>query len=272
MDRQEAANSFSLSIANLGVLVHYSPSIPGAALWERYRDFPLHDKVHLCLEITLSGEERSSPLLDTGMSFQHGRLYFTAAGYEGFLSEQEGKGRLRLSSRYAVQEVDYCLRVAFALLAYQAGGIMLHAAGIQREGQAYLFFGHSGAGKTTVSSLSTRGSVLNDDLVMLLPDGDGWRVFGTPFWNPSQVKPTAQSGPLAAVYHLEQSKETFIAPMDAREALAELVANTPILPADPNRSLDLLQRLSRLIGTSPVSRLHFQRNGSFWDAILSQRR
>ena len=71
--------------------------------------------------------------------------------------------------RAAFEEVEYFLRVIYALLVFQAGGLLFHAAGIVRDGQCYLFFGHSGSGKTTVARLSSTDLVLNDDLVVLIP-------------------------------------------------------------------------------------------------------
>jgi len=144
---------------------------------------------------------------------------------------------------------------------------MLHAAGIMRDKKTYLFFGHSGSGKTTISRLSTNKLVLNDDLVILMPENNGWQVYGTPFWNPTQVKPAAQNAPLVGLYKLVQDKSVFLKSIPASEALAELISNVPIIPADPGRTLKLIARLSEIMNSAPVQKLHFLPEPSFWDII-----
>jgi len=265
------SESFSLAIANLGIAVRCTPSTSAAIidLQERYQDFPLDGNVRLSLEVILSGNERSSALLDTGMYFQDGMLHFDAPGYKGTIVVEEGSGQLMLSSSNPAGDIDYFIRSAYALLAYQAGGLMLHAAGIVRKGLAYLFFGHSGAGKTTVCRLTSEGTVLNDDLVILLPEGEGWRVFGTPFWNPTQAEPTQDSAPLKALFWLVQAEQVRIESMDNGNAIAELAGNVPVIPADPGRTAALLVRLDRISQTAAVQKLHFRKDDSFWDVIRS---
>jgi len=257
----------SLSIAGLGVRLNCQDEGVVADLQHRYREFPLTGEPDLRIEVRLTGRERPSPNLDTGTVFKDGILHFTAPGYEGQIRESEGVGRLSISSAYPVEEIDYGLRVAYALLAFQAGGLMLHAAGIVREGKAYLFFGHSGSGKTTVSRLSVDDIVLNDDLVLLMSEGDGWQVYGTPFWNPSQVKPSNRHAPLAGLYRLVQAPEVCLREIEKSEAVAELISNVPVVSADLWRGPETLSRLRQLAGAFPVCKLYFLPDDSFWDVI-----
>src|SRR5262245_18599502 len=62
------------------------------------------------------------------------------------------------------------LRVALACWLPLEGGLVLHAAGIEREGAGIAFHGASGAGKTTLAACSP-WPVLSDELVALVPDG-----------------------------------------------------------------------------------------------------
>jgi hypothetical protein len=258
--------SFSLSLAGLGVVIHCDHPTLVKSLQSRYQDFPLKNQPQLSLEITCLGQERTSASLETGTVLKDDGVYFTTPGYRGFISTELGTGKLTLSSINPEEEIDYFIRVAYALLAFQVGGVMLHAAGIVRDGLAYLFFGHSGSGKTTIARLSP-GIVLNDDLVILLPEGNVWRAFGSPFWNHSQVKPAALSAPVTALFWLEQSKRVQLEPLSDSQAIAEMVANVPVIPADSLRSATLLERLYRITQTTPVKKLSFLPDASFWNVI-----
>ena len=263
-------NFFSLSIARLGIILHCENPTLVDSLRHRYQDFPLHHQPHLSIEIILTGQERTSTLMDTGMTIEKEGIYFTASGYQGHLSPETGTGQLTLSSLYPVEDIDYFIRVVYSLLAFQAGGVMLHAAGIIRDGLTHLFMGPSGAGKTTVARLSPQYTVLNDDLVILLPENNAWRVYGTPFWNLTQVKPSARSASLGGLYRLEQANIVHLEPLTNSKAVAELVANTPVLSQDPTRTTVLLERLNRIAQSTPLKKLYFQPDPSFWKLIINQ--
>jgi hypothetical protein len=266
--RGSSENTIGLSTAGLGVIVHCDDPGVAMALKRSYQDFPLDQTPDLTLDVTLSGRERVSPLMDTGTEFRDGMLHFNAPGYKGRIQVPGDTGKLRLSSAYPVEDIDYALRVAYALLAFQAGGVMLHAAGIDRDGVAFLFTGgHSGSGKTTVARLSARAIVLNDDLVILLPERSGWQVHGTPFWNPTQFEPRARSAPLGGNFRLVQADHVEIESMSSGLAIAELVANVPVIPQDPVRSAVLLRRLGDINRAVPLKKLHFTLDDSFWDLI-----
>ncbi len=201
------------------------------------------------------------------MAFRDRVLYFNDDDFRGYIDEQNGHGQLEVKSSHPEDSLDYYLRAIYALLAFRVEGLLFHAAGIVRNGRAYLFYGHSGSGKTTVARLSPNSLVLNDDLVILLPFSGGWRVHATPFWNPTQVRPTRQSAPLAGMYRLVQSKEVFLRKMSTAQSLAELVSNVPIIPEDRSRNADLLRRGIQLLESTPAFQLHFLPDNSFWSVI-----
>jgi hypothetical protein len=258
---------FSLSIAGLGVEVNCSHKALAEVLAKRYAAFPANGEIHLHADVQWNGKERESALLDTGTRFQGCILKFEAPGYQGWIDEHEGQARLNISSNQPVEEIDYFLRVVYALLAFKSGGLLFHSAGIVHQGMAYLFFGHSGSGKTTVSQLSSNDVVLNDDLLLLLKKGEGWYAFGTPFWNPTQTSPTATSAPIKKMLRLVQDTEVSLNPLPAGKAIAELISNVPVLPLDPDRSASLLLQLQQIRKVIPVYELHFLPDASFWSLI-----
>jgi hypothetical protein len=203
-----------------------------------------------------------------GVHFYHNTRCFTSAGCDGTIDIESGAAWLHLSPRQPVADVDYCLRVVYALLAFRSGGLLFHAAGVVRDGQAFLFFGHSGSGKTTIARHSPDGSILNDDLVLLMPDVGGWLVYATPFWNPSQVGPSGpRSAPLTMLLRLVQAKQVVLEEMSQGQALAELVSCVPIVATDTPHSQDLLARSLHILQRVPVYRLHFLPDATFWQAV-----
>ncbi len=221
--------------------------------------------IHAVVEVV----KRSGGLDDLSryISFGDGLLRVGGPDAEGFIDGASGRAELCFSSQHAFEITDYFLRVALAVAAFRAGGLMLHAAGIVHKGKAHLFFGHSGSGKTTVARLSDGGKVLNDDLVVLMPADGAWQAHATPFWNPSQVRPSAGQARLVSFYRLVQDKRVFIQQMQTSQAVAELISNVPVLSADPNCSLDLLDRVQALAQNYPVVHLHFLPDSTFWQVI-----
>jgi hypothetical protein len=109
--------------------------------------------------------------------------------------------------------------------------------------------------------------VLNDDLVVLLPDENLWRMYSTPFWNPTQVVPKQLGAVLTAIYYLIQDESVYAEPMKQGQALAELIANIPIISGNPDHSIGLIERGKEVFRRVPAYRLHFLPDDSFWRVI-----
>lgn len=269
----------AFGVADFNLEIHCNQVRLTEILRKRYADFPAGVGAAFRAEIEWVGKVRSSSLLDTQTRFQDGILRFCAPGYEGWIDPRTQQGNLQLSSAYPVEDIDYFLRVALALMVHQAGGILLHTAGIVRDGQAQLFFGHSGAGKSTVCQVSMDTpaddsaapadgyTVLNDDLILARPEQGTWWAYGTPFWNPTQVRPTNQKAPIAGMYLLVQDTRVYTQPLSAGKATAALIANVPVIPQDPLRSVQLLAQLAQFQQQIPIHELHFLPDNSFWHVI-----
>lgn len=229
----------------------------------RYENFLVDTTPAWHIEIIYSHQEHDESITN-GINFIDDRLWVNEAGGWGWVSASQKQGALNLGLHASEGTVDNFLRAAFALLAYEAGGFMLHAAGIIRDNLAICFFGRSGSGKTTVSRLSPPGSVLNDDLLILLPNNEAWVVYGTPFTNPTQVQPSNRSVQLGGLYRLIQDTSVYLEPIYSSQALAELFSCLPIIPTDPMRSMVLLTRLQNVLAKYPVYGMHFKQDSSFW--------
>jgi hypothetical protein len=122
----------------------------------------------------------------------------------------------------ALYPIDVCLKVAYGALYPEHHGFLMHAAGVAREGKAYVFFGPRGSGKSTIGRLLGH-TLLADELVAIRRSGGGYVVSGTPFWGGMDV-----TAPLGGIFGLKQAASTSIVPLNrleiARRALREVQA------------------------------------------------
>jgi hypothetical protein len=246
------------------------------ALQEKYPAFmdKSGDSPSLSVHVVLEpGAARKPGDADPLMHFEDSRLVFAAPGFRGSLDEAAREANLWISSDRPAADVDLFLRIAFGLLAVRQGGFLLHTSAIVREGLTYLFFGHSGSGKTTVSRFSSAYTVLNDDSVMLVPDQACWLAYSTPFTNPTQAPPTPlpEGMPVAGLYRLVKDQTVFLEGISQPEGAAEMISCTPILAALPGLGQEVLDHIHLFLREVPIFRLHFRKDDSFWNVIVSSR-
>jgi hypothetical protein len=168
---------------------------------------------------------------------------------------------------------NYCrLLVAYRL--HELGGAVIHGAALVDNGEALLFAGPSGAGKTTVSRMGlARGrTVLSDDLNALLPPAGGRvRLAGLPFTGDlgGDGGGAGDVFPLRGLFRLEKGTTDALRPLSRAETVACLLAGSPFVNADPHRRDALLSHLLTLAEGMPAFALRFTLQGGMWD-ILAQ--
>lgn len=163
------------------------------------------------------------------------------------------------------------LRVVVAHRLLAAGGALLHSAAIGRGGEALLFVGRSGAGKSTVSGQARRRglAVLSDELAALVPTpGGGTAVAALPFAGDLEpVREPSPPLPLARVLLLAQAPADRLTPVPRSLAVAAAAVCAPWINGDPHRGPRLLANLARRLGGAPAVRLEFRRDGTFWPLL-----
>lgn len=155
--------------------------------------------------------------------------------------------------------------VAYRLL--ECGGAVLHSSGVVDGEKAWIFYGHSGAGKTTIArrSLETGHRVLSDDINALYLEAGAPVVAKMPFagelgHSNDRVGPF----PLAGLHGLEQASENSWRPLSKASAVASLVSCAPFLNHDPYRLPLLMDNLEEVVATIRVGVLAFTLDGDFW--------
>ena len=260
--------TFTLNIAGLHIALTCENTRLFNALCQRYRLFLINGDAQFQIEVDWENNTSSGTFLIPDIFFRNQQVQLTGREFSGYCDVIKRHASLVTGVTTPVAAVDYFLRVVFALIVFEAEGMMVHGAGILHNGSGYLFFGHSGSGKTTVSRSSVNDEVLNDDLVALTPQGNTWRMYSTPFWNPTQVEPKPQAAPLAAMYRLVHDKSVFLEPFKPGQALAEFVANIPVISSNQAQSGILMERCLNVLERVPAHQLHFLPDDSFWRAIV----
>lgn len=164
--------------------------------------------------------------------------------------------------------IENFLRVAVAWMALARGGFFVHGASIVRKGRAYVFFGKSAAGKSTLAAMNNEGKVVSDDLTLVLPGERGLAVAGSPFRGTYEGgEPVTGLFPLAGMFRLFQGTTTHVERPRRVLAFAELVANLPFVNEALSRMPGILDSLESAAFSVPILFLHFRKEPDFWPAV-----
>lgn len=150
----------------------------------------------------------------------------------------------------------------------QGGGVLLHAAGVELAGRAYLFIGPSGSGKTTAAGQVFGGRQFTVDRAAVLDTGRGPWAVGLPGGSaPADglARSERTSLPLGAVLCVVKAHALAVRPMAPPEALMALRACVFSADRDPAAEDRRLEALLRLCVESPIVRLE-----NAWGAPLAQ--
>jgi hypothetical protein len=137
------------------------------------------------------------------------------------------------------------------------GGVVLHASSLVSDGRAYLFVGHSGAGKSTtaMNAASAGAQVLSDDRTIVVREQDGsYTAWGTP-WHGSFRRATNASAPVAGLFIIVQAEEDVVIPITAARALGETFVRVVHPSPDVGEVEGTLDTLEGLVTTIPVGEL-----------------
>lgn len=138
-------------------------------------------------------------------------------------------------------------------------GLYLHSSAVIKDGKAYLFSGHSGAGKSTHTRLwlDTFGGdtrIINDDKPALRCIDGRWYAYGTPWCGKDGINRN-EKAPLAGICFVKKAEHNRIRPMAPSESIHRILGQT-IHRLDEVEALDaLIRHLERLVAQIPVYEL-----------------
>ncbi len=209
-----------------------------------------------------------TPLFEVLPRCRGGECELSGPGFLGQISAAQTRATLRAHPQATPADIGYFLRVVLAVQSFTRGGLLFHAAGIVHRHRGYALFGVSGSGKTTAARLSAPDAVLNDDLLLLWPDGERWQIWATPFGKSRRAAGCDGEGvTLYALLRLIKAPHVSLETLPQGRALGELVANTPVLSGDAAWLPDVFVRWEKVTSAIPVRALHFQKEPTFWEVI-----
>jgi hypothetical protein len=178
-----------------------------------------------------------------------------------------GKDRAQFLGVPHEYSLDSLIRILLSKLLLTRSGFLLHAATVMRQGRAHVFTGQSGAGKSTVASLSPAGCVLTDEISLLRQTENAWQAFGTPFWGEFRAGDINEHASIVGIYSLVQADEDRLERLSTRDALRAILPNVLFFSSDQQDNQQLLRILTEAVEGIPVYRLYFRRHAGFWEVL-----
>lgn len=112
-------------------------------------------------------------------------------------------------------------------------GAVLHASSIEHNGRGYVFVGHSGAGKSTVTRLLKPDRMLSDDTTVVRWTGRNYQLFTNPWWNGGphiRIQNPERPAPLKALFFIKKADRTCLARLDPVISLKKIIASDVVAP------------------------------------------
>ena len=163
--------------------------------------------------------------------------------------------------------IENVMRIYAAHRALGTGGLMLHSAGLVRDGVAYIFVGRSNAGKTTLTRKAFKAGarVLSDDINMLFTDAnEAYRAHAVPFTGEFgrtlKHAKGRESYPLTVVVVLEQGDSLQVSSVGPAEAMKKILIGCPFVNMDADCAEQLYDTVLDIVKRVPVLRLQSMRD------------
>lgn len=145
------------------------------------------------------------------------------------------------------------------------GVLLVHGSALALDGNGYLFVANSGVGKSTHAALwrqvyGDRVTMINDDKPLLKVDGEGVRVYGSP-WMGKHRLGSRTSAPLSGISFLHRAEENSFCRIDERKGF-ELLLSHCYRPRYCVQLAKTLKLIESVAGSVPLGDLYCNMNPS----------
>ena len=171
------------------------------------------------------------------------------------VSEEELAKEKELSPDYSDGYIEnICLYRKLCSIIPEYDRFLLHSCIVEYGGNGYAFLGHSGAGKSTHSSLWLKyiegSKILNGDKPIIGYNGEEFIAYGTP-WNGKEGRGYNGKAPIKGLCFIEQAKENKIEKISKGEAAQRLFYQV-LLMEDESCVVKTLELIDKLVKTIPT--------------------
>lgn len=182
---------------------------------------------------------------------------YITSGTPAMTLKPDPRDEERVQASSAEEREYICHSAAFCRGIIEHGRFFLHASGVVYQGEAYLFSGPSGTGKSTHTAmwreLFPESYILNDDKPVIWPERGCITAWGTPFSGKTDLH-VNQGVPLRGICFLKQGRENRIRSVTEGEALALMLNNT-WRPRDSHTMELLLNMAEQVVTEIPICEL-----------------
>lgn len=149
--------------------------------------------------------------------------------------------------------------------------LCLHSSVVIDDERAYVFLGHSGAGKSTITQLSKPRKHLGDDMNILSLTKEGLTIEAALLGQAYDVAAVkGQQYRIAGFFWLQQSEENQLIKRQPIEAAYYLCQSAPGLEMNNMSYQQLLHFVFEVGAKVPMYSLKFRKNCSLWEKIYAE--
>jgi len=144
--------------------------------------------------------------------------------------------------------------------------IFIHASGVKAGNQGFLFSGISGKGKSTMAGIwkNNGADVIHDDRLIIRKGADGYYMYNTPVY-PGAMPASAR---IEKLFIIDHGAENMILPLNGSAAVSQLISNCIQHAWNEKHISQLVESVSTMCASIPVSKLIFRPDKSVIDLIL----
>lgn len=184
--------------------------------------------------------------------------------FHGEFNLNDSKGELRCTHPI---DLNNYLRIIYSFILIEESGFLVHASSLIKNNSGFLFPGKSGAGKTTITRLTSDSILLSDEVSLVKMVNGEYNVFGTPFWGELAIAGKNTHIPLKNIFLPKKDKENYIVPIKSVKTLECLIPNVLFFLDDDIYNMKLFNICLDFVNSIQADELHFLPDPSFWSVI-----
>ncbi|OGO31591.1 MAG: hypothetical protein A2Z29_02890 [Chloroflexi bacterium RBG_16_56_11] len=265
---------FYISIAGISSAIISQGTHFLEMLHERYRRFESSGPAEY--EIVLQflpleafpAEDNGQPASPPVKRVNSGNNYIIKQADKPFLAVvNTASKKVLVKMRYSQSCFDNLLRMLFTVILAEDGGLMLHASAVNGNGRASIFFPPPEDDKAAITSLPGESAAAPDELVIIRPHNNRFRVYRTPFRD--ELTPDRGSGraDLRALYSLKKGETRHLTALDKALAVVALYKRVSFFTDDALLLGRVFNTCCNIINKVPAYEMHFTPDPSLWQSL-----